>query len=107
LGELVKCKTSKIYPTMKSSCQARDIRPPSWIPEILVGHVRAPGKTCPTSLPYPGSRDLTQTCPTPSPDMSDLSALSQVNQAYPARRPGFRGISRRCPAPSLDMSDLN
>jgi hypothetical protein len=28
LGELVKCKTVKNYPTTKNSCQARHIRPP-------------------------------------------------------------------------------
>jgi hypothetical protein len=39
LGVLVKCKTSKIYPTTKNSCQARHIRPPSWIPETLAKHV--------------------------------------------------------------------
>jgi hypothetical protein len=52
-GELVKCKTSNIYPTTKNSCQARQIRPPSWIPETLVGHVQPPGQTCPASQPYP------------------------------------------------------
>jgi hypothetical protein len=40
LGELVKCKTSKIYPTTKNSCQARHIRPPSRITETLAEHVR-------------------------------------------------------------------
>jgi hypothetical protein len=40
LGELVKCKTSKIYPTTKNSYQARHIRPPSRIPETLARHVR-------------------------------------------------------------------
>jgi hypothetical protein len=37
IGELVKCKTSKIYPTTKNSYQARHIRPPSRIPETLAG----------------------------------------------------------------------
>jgi hypothetical protein len=54
LGELVKCKTSKIYPTTKNSCQIRHIRPPSRIPETLAGNVRPPGQTCPASQPYPG-----------------------------------------------------
>jgi hypothetical protein len=44
---------------------------------------RDSGQTCPTPLPYPGSRDLARTCPTPSLDMSGLSILSRVNQAYP------------------------
>jgi hypothetical protein len=44
LGELVKCKTSKIYPTTKNSCQARHIQPPSQILETLVGYVRPPGQ---------------------------------------------------------------
>jgi hypothetical protein len=58
------------------------VQPPHQIPEALVGpqseHVR------PSSLsqvnqaypaPYPGSRDLIHTCPSPSPDMSGLSTL--------------------------------
>jgi hypothetical protein len=40
LGELVKCKTQKIYPTTKNSFQARHIRPPSQIPEALARHVQ-------------------------------------------------------------------
>jgi hypothetical protein len=39
MGELVKCKTSKIYHTTKNSYQARHIWPPSWIPETLARHV--------------------------------------------------------------------
>jgi hypothetical protein len=54
LGELVKCKISKIYHTTKNLCQARHIRPPSRIPDTLAGHVWPPGPTCPASLPYPG-----------------------------------------------------
>jgi hypothetical protein len=53
LGELVKCKTSKIYPNTKNSCQARHILPPSRISETLAGHVRPPGQTCPASQPFP------------------------------------------------------
>jgi hypothetical protein len=92
LGELMKCKTSKIYSTTKNICQAKHIHPPSRILEILAGDVHPPGQTCPTPHPYLGSRDLTRTCPAPSPDMSDLSALSRVNQVYPAPRPGSEGI---------------
>jgi hypothetical protein len=52
LGELVKCKISKIHPTTKNSCQATHIHPPSQIPETLAGHVRPPSQTCPVSQPY-------------------------------------------------------
>jgi hypothetical protein len=40
LGELVKCKTSKIYRTTKNFCQTKYIRPLSRILETLIGHVR-------------------------------------------------------------------
>jgi hypothetical protein len=103
VGEL---QIIKIYLTTKISCQTGHIRPLSQILETLSGHVRAPGQTCPTPLPYPSSRDLTRACPAPNPDISDLSALSRVNQAYPAPRLGSTGISQICPAPSPDMSDL-
>jgi hypothetical protein len=53
LGELVKCKTSKIYPITKNSCQARHICPPNRISETLAGLVRPPGQTCPASQPFP------------------------------------------------------
>jgi hypothetical protein len=53
MGELVKCKTSKIYPTTKNTCQARHIQPPSQIPETLAEHVQSLGQTCPASPPYP------------------------------------------------------
>jgi hypothetical protein len=88
LGELLKCKTSKIYPITKHSCQVRHICPPSLIPETLPWHVQPSGQTCSAPLPNPGSRDLTRTCSIPRPDMSGLSVLSWVNQAYPASRPG-------------------
>jgi hypothetical protein len=56
LGELVKCKPSKIYPTTKNSCQARHIRPLArfqrlW-PDMSAPqdrHVRPPGQTYPAS----------------------------------------------------------
>jgi hypothetical protein len=110
LGELVKCKPSKIYHTIKNSYQVRHVRPPgqtcpapradisgllafSWvnqaylppsqIPETLTGHVQPPGQTCPASQPF-----------------------SRVNQAYSASRPDSESIFWTCPAPSLDMSDL-
>jgi hypothetical protein len=79
---------------------------PGRITETLARHVRPPRQTCSAPLPNPDSRDLTQTCPAPRPDMFGPLALSRVNQAYPASRLGSRGISRTCPAPSPDMSDL-
>jgi hypothetical protein len=53
LSELVKCKPSKIHLTIKNSCQAKHIRPPSWIPETLTGHVQPPSQTCPSSQSFP------------------------------------------------------
>jgi hypothetical protein len=72
LGELVKCKTSKIYPTTKNSCQTRHIRPPSQILETLARHVRPPGQTCPASQPYLG---LTK----------HILLLGQITKAFPER----------------------
>jgi hypothetical protein len=69
-GELVKCKTSKIYPTTKNSCQARHIRSPTRILDTLAGHVRAPGQTCPASQPYPG---LTK----------HIRLLGRISEAFP------------------------
>jgi hypothetical protein len=63
----------------------------------LTGFQRLWGRTCPTPLSYPGSRDVAQICSASIPDMSGLPALSQVNQAYPAPRTGSRGISWTCP----------
>jgi hypothetical protein len=82
LGELVKCKTSKIYPTTKNSYQDRHIRPPSRILETLARHVRPPGQTCPASQPYPaqkpGSSDSGRTCRPPARTcLSDNSSVTK------------------------------
>jgi hypothetical protein len=84
----------KIYLTTKIYCHAGHIRSLSWFPDAQAGHVH-PSSTrvnqaYPT--PYPGSKDLTRTCPTPSSDMSGLSALS--------------GSLSRLQRSNPDMSDL-
>jgi hypothetical protein len=70
LGELVKCKPSKIHPTTKNSCQARHICPPSRILETLAEHVRPPGQTCPTSQPF---SELTKHIQPPSQILETLA----------------------------------
>jgi hypothetical protein len=94
LGELVKCETSKSILPAKSHVRP-DIRLLGQFPKALTGHVQPRARTCPASQPYPtpylGSKDLTQTCPAHSPDMSDRSALS-----------GFLAGFQR---PNPDMSD--
>jgi hypothetical protein len=99
----------EIYLTIKISCQAGHIRLLGWIPEALAGHVR-PSSLCRINqaypAPYPGYRDLIQTCPPPppSPNMSNLLALSRVIQTYPTSQPGSRDGGRTYPAPYPDES---
>jgi hypothetical protein len=59
------------------------------------------------SRPYPGFRELSQTCPTPNLDMPSFSALTRVksrNWTCLVPRLGSRDLGQTCPAPSLDMS---
>jgi hypothetical protein len=117
LRELVKCKTSKIYPTVKDSCQAKHIRPPGRIPEALARHVQPLGQICPVSQSslgltkhirllgqiseaFPGHVRLpARTCLASSPDMSDLTQLSGPKTV-------FREVGRACLVPDLDMSEF-
>jgi hypothetical protein len=93
LGELVKCKTSKIYRTTKNSYQARHIRPPSWIPETLAGHVWPlslirlsswvlvtlaghvwhPARTCPIEPNSSATKSRT----------GHIRSLSRISEAFP------------------------
>jgi hypothetical protein len=54
----------------------------------------------PYPIPYPGSRELTRTCSTPSPDISDLLALSRVKCLGPGMSSPQAGFQRQVP----DMS---
>jgi hypothetical protein len=104
LGELVKCKTSKIYPTTKNSCQARHIRPLAefhrlwpdmsgpqarhvWplfriqVLETWPGHVHPPTQTGPTSQPYLG---LTK----------PIRLLGRVPEAFPERFAGHVSMTK-------------
>jgi hypothetical protein len=60
MGELVKCKTSKIYPTTKNSYQARHIRPLAEFQRLWPDMSTPTGQTCPVSQSYPRLTKPTQ-----------------------------------------------